>query len=319
MRLCTNAARPGTAIGSRSRRVGRGCVARTALIVIAAAVHAAALIPTPIAGLDQYLTASRPEEALAWSASHSMRMPSAGTVPVARSSNPPRFSGAEKLTLGFVRSALLRDGQPRLATRKAEQVLEDAGDSRSHGPSVGGVGGITVANAGRAALWRNWPIAAVLGRAHAANTLRIEADALKAAVEAKGDVEFDTCNPTDKDEGPIVLSVFVRAGVSEAGAGLAAMSDACDPEGFIRQRLQHVYDDMLNFAESVRALGELWPACALLYEEGVADTAGLEPAFPTCQTPAVSRLAYVPVSCSAAVLCRQGGSKSIPAEPSHTQ
>ena len=148
---------------------------------------------------------------------------------------------------------MTENGDPYYGHRTAESILETAREASSE---VGGTAAETVFSVlGWAYLWINWSYAVILGHEQRARDYATEAAELKLDDSGDDELSFGTSSVSGAEEISVALSMALRAQACLVGSENALICDALDPEGYVRQRLQFVYDDMLNFAQIIRDLG----------------------------------------------------------------
>ncbi len=170
----------------------------------------------------------------------------------------PVLSGTEAFDVEAFRQSLreLRGETPYSAFLTAQDVVDLVSTS-----STGSEQFMTF-NVGWAALEVNWFYATLLGDREIADSISTQSAVLMsqndwyfANVIQAGSVVFASIFRTRAEAGS--LAMVLRS--SAAGVSIAAyLPDAIDPEGFVRQRMQTVFDRLTNAAEFIRAAGEAY-------------------------------------------------------------
>ena len=170
----------------------------------------------------------------------------------------PVLTGTEEFDVETFRQSLreLRGDTPYTAFLTAQDVVDLV--------STAGTGSdqLMKFNIGWAALEVNWFFATLLGDSETAEGLEAQSAVLMSQndwyysnVTQAASVVFASLFRTRAEAGS--LAMILRS--SAAGVSIAAyLPDAIDPEGFIRQRMNAVYDRLTNAAEFLRDAGEAY-------------------------------------------------------------
>ena len=180
------------------------------------------------------------------------RRPFAPSSP--RFNQRPALTGYGGLTLERFRNSILANGDPYFVNRTAEDVTMKAQDL---GADFGGFASeSTFLMMGWSQLWMNWAYATILGDQTKAAEFFAEALELELQNENLLEAEspFGTVSRAEKDQISAFLSVMLRIVAHDVGSEAVLMPDTVDPEGYIRQRLGFVRDELNSFAQAVRDL-----------------------------------------------------------------
>ena len=170
----------------------------------------------------------------------------------------PVLTGTEAFDVETFRLSLreLRGDTPYTAFLTAQDVVDLV--------STAGTGSdqLMKFNIGWAALEVNWFFATLLGDSETAEGLEAQSAVLMSQndwyysnVTQGASVVFASIFRSRAEAGS--LAMILRS--SAAGVSIAAyLPDAIDPEGFIRQRMNAVYDRLTNAAEFLRDAGEAY-------------------------------------------------------------
>lgn len=172
-----------------------------------------------------------------------------------RQNRLPRLTGNEYITLDSVREWIVWNGLLDASYQTAQEAIS-AGRRSSY--ELGLVGEAGTLQVGWAVLWRKWGYATILGNARRAAAYRTEAYDLKAYMDSdEGGVGSLFPFGLSRDEIEDLKSSIIfwlRGQATVVGEDAALLPDSCDPEGYIRQRLRYVYDELMSAAETVRDL-----------------------------------------------------------------
>ncbi|MDE0625926.1 MAG: hypothetical protein OXH99_05985 [Bryobacterales bacterium] len=105
-------------------------------------------------------------------------------------------------------------------------------------------------------LWRNWAFATILGDGQRAVGFLLEAHEINTAMdrEDSGELFAPSISKQQINELTLFLSLMLRSNARETGEDAAALPQVFDPEGYIRQRLQFVYEELVSGATAIREI-----------------------------------------------------------------
>lgn len=174
--------------------------------------------------------------------------------PSARMNTKPVLTGAEMFSVENFRGFIRELGGNTTGYQTAAQVFVD---SNALAPTFGEAGRGVGMMAGWAQLWKNWAFATILGDGRVAASYLVEAYKVDTAMDGDNENDFFPSGYSDLEiqSLTLALSVQLRSAASDLGDDAALIPQSCDPEGYIRQRLQFVYDDLLSAAAAIRDAG----------------------------------------------------------------
>lgn len=184
------------------------------------------------------------------------------TLPLPRAKHVLVLTGTEGFNIDGFRSALTANGGPYNEHRTAQAVLQDIGSAGS----IGVAGWMAYMAIGAVNLELNWAYATLLGDSIAADRFKSEASRLSETDLPPGVGQisgppstydlFGTFSPSEAQVLARGLSLTLRGAAIIITGEAAGITDAIDPEGFVRQSLRSQREILVDVADSILDFAE---------------------------------------------------------------
>ncbi len=157
----------------------------------------------------------------------------------------PILNGLDHFSVRSYRDRLLALG----GTSRGFQTVQEIRDKAK---SYSGAGAIAIWMTGYYQLWNNWAIAVMMGDREKAIEFYLEATASGSPALFPSPPDL---NPKPTHAREYLSSAILRLNATAISVDIASIPSVVDPEGHVRQRLQHVYEEMINKAQALEIRG----------------------------------------------------------------